>query len=235
MAIAERLGRPYRVLVNNDLLRIPEMRSKALPIDFSPTREAMATNLKTRAEARRFLKEGTTIVIFPAGGVATAENPFGKAEDLPWKLFAARLVEQSDASVMPVFFEGQNSALFHYVSRYSLTLRLSLLVCEFRYGIGPAHQGPCRQASLLRRTQGRRRRRQSARRTVLSGSSAGPRRGRAVSRTAASTSVGSPPPLPVGSSWFGVARRRQARGGGLGRKVGLAAKRSVSQWINCLP
>mgnify|MGYP001551571545 FL=1 len=34
---------------------------------------------------------------------------------------------------LPIFFEGQNSALFHAVSRFSLTLRLSLLVSEFRY------------------------------------------------------------------------------------------------------
>lgn len=136
MALAEELGRPYRVLVNSDLLRIPEMRAKALPIDFGTTREAVQTNLKSRAESRRLLKAGTTIIIFPSGGVATAENPFGKAEDLPWKQFAARLIEQSEAMVLPVYFEGQNSTLFHFVSRYSLTLRLSLLVCEFRFRIG---------------------------------------------------------------------------------------------------
>jgi putative hemolysin len=38
--------------------------------------------------------------------------------------------------VLPVYFEGQNSALFHLVSRYSLSLRLALLVSEFRYCVG---------------------------------------------------------------------------------------------------
>jgi putative hemolysin len=32
---------------------------------------------------------------------------------------------------LPVFFEGQNSRMFHIVSQFSLTLRLSLLVREF--------------------------------------------------------------------------------------------------------
>jgi putative hemolysin len=157
MAIAEQLGRPYRVLVNNDLLRIPEMRAKALPIDFSATREAVQTNLKSRAEARRLLKAGTSIIIFPSGGVATAERPFGPAEDLPWKLFAARLIEQSDAQVLPIYFEGQNSAVFHFVSRYSLTLRLSLLVCEFRFRIGAAikaHVGAPVACADLKRAAG---------------------------------------------------------------------------------
>jgi putative hemolysin len=133
LALAEQLGRPYRILINSDFLRVPEMRPHALPIDFSATPEAIETNLETRREARRLLKNGVTIVVFPAGGVATAGQPFGKAEELPWKSFTARLIQIAEAAVLPVYFEGQNSALFHFVSRYSLTLRLALLVSEFRY------------------------------------------------------------------------------------------------------
>jgi putative hemolysin len=136
LALAERLGRPYRILLNSNFMRVPEIQSLGLPVDFSQTKSAMATNLKTRAEARRLLKDGVTIVVFPAGGVATAENPFGRAEELPWKQFVVRLIQQTDATVLPIYFEGQNSALFHFVSRYSLSIRLSLLVCEFRHRVG---------------------------------------------------------------------------------------------------
>jgi putative hemolysin len=130
------LGRPYRILVNSDFTRVSEVRPVALPIDFSGTPEATDTNVRTRREARRLLQDGVTIVVFPAGGVATAEQPFGKAEDLPWKSFTARLIQLAQAAVLPVYFEGQNSALFHFVSRYSLSLRLALLVSEFRYCVG---------------------------------------------------------------------------------------------------
>jgi putative hemolysin len=136
LALAEALGRPYRILVNSDFMKLPEIRPYALPIDFSASREAIATNLKSRADARRLLQAGVTIVVFPAGGVATAERPSGKAEELPWKAFTARLIQQAQAAVLPVYFEGQNSALFHLISRYSLMLRLSLLVSEFRHFVG---------------------------------------------------------------------------------------------------
>jgi putative hemolysin len=136
LALAEQLGRPYRILINSDFMRVPEIRPVALPIDFSGTPAATDTNVRTRREARRLLQDGVTIVVFPAGGVATAEQPFGKAEDLPWKSFTARLVQLAQAAVLPVYFEGQNSALFHFVSRYSLSLRLALLVSEFRYCVG---------------------------------------------------------------------------------------------------
>lgn len=136
LALAEDLGRPFRVLINKDLLKVPELRPYSLPIDFEETRAAHKTNLATRDEAMRLLGAGTTIVVFPAGGVATADKPFGRAKDLPWKPLVARLVQGARATVIPVYFEGQCGPLFHLVSRISMTLRLSMLIREFRRGVG---------------------------------------------------------------------------------------------------
>lgn len=148
LSLAEQLGRPFRVVIAADLLKIDEMAPYALPVDFSDGKAAVKNNLAMRHEAVRLLRDGVTVVIFPAGGVATAPNVVGRAVDLPWKIFVARLVQDARASVIPIHFEGQNGRLFHLVSRYmnlvdsdrpaarligqlSLTLRLSLLVREF--------------------------------------------------------------------------------------------------------
>lgn len=136
LSLVERLDRPYKVLINNDLLRAPEIRPYSLPIDFSSTREAQALNIQTRQEALRLLGEGTTVVVFPAGGVATSPTTFGRAVDLPWKRFTARMIHASGAQVLPLYFEGQCSPLFQYVSKYSLTLRLALIIREFRTHVG---------------------------------------------------------------------------------------------------
>lgn len=132
LAIAEQLGRPFRVLINNELLKVPEMAPYSLPVSFEETKEALALNMQTRHEALRLLKDGVTVVIFPAGGVATAKKGFGRAEDLPWKMFPAKLIQAAKANVVPVYFEGQNGRLFHLASKISLTLRISLLIREFR-------------------------------------------------------------------------------------------------------
>jgi putative hemolysin len=108
------------------------------PVDFEETKEALKTNMATRKEALKLLEEGTTIIVFPGGGVATAQKPFGRAEELPWKTFTAKMIRSSKATVLPIHFEGQNSWLFHLVSRFSLTLRLSLYVREFRRTLGQA-------------------------------------------------------------------------------------------------
>lgn len=131
LALAEQLGRPFKVLINNALLKVPEIRPYALAVDFEETKEALANNLAMRKEALAFLKTGGTIIIFPAGGVSTAPKGLGKAVDFPWKTFVTTLIQKSQANILPVFFEGQNSRIFHIVSQFSLTLRLSLLVREF--------------------------------------------------------------------------------------------------------
>lgn len=132
LALAEQLERPFRVMIHKDLLKVPEMEPYSLPVSFEETKEALAINMRTRHEAVRLLKEGVTIVVFPAGGVATAKRGFGRAEDLPWKIFPAKLIQAAQANVIPIFFDGQNGALFHIASKISLTLRLSLLIREFK-------------------------------------------------------------------------------------------------------
>ncbi|GEO83231.1 MULTISPECIES: lysophospholipid acyltransferase family protein [Alphaproteobacteria] len=132
LALAEQLGRPFRVLINDELLKVPEMAPYSLPVSFEETKEAMAINMRTRQEAVRLLKEGVTIIVFPAGGVATAKKGLGRAEDLPWKVFPAKLIQAACANVIPVYFEGQNGRLFHIASKISLMLRISLLIREFR-------------------------------------------------------------------------------------------------------
>jgi len=148
LSLAEQLGRPFRVMIHKDLLKIREMEPYSLPIDFSETKDALKNNMAVRHEAVRLLKEGVAIVVFPAGGVATAPKGFGRARDLPWKMFPARLVQDARASVIPMYFHGQNGRLFHLVSgpmnmaesdgrlakfvgKASLTLRTSLLTREF--------------------------------------------------------------------------------------------------------
>jgi len=136
LSLAEALGRPFRVLIHKDLVKVPEIRPYALPIDFTETKEAQAANIKVRREALELLAQGTTIIVFPAGGVATSPTTFGRAVDLPWKTFTARMILASRAQVLPLYFEGQCSPLFHFISKFSLILRLSAILREFRRKIG---------------------------------------------------------------------------------------------------
>jgi len=131
LALAEHLGRPMRILIDATLMKFELLGRYALPVDFSGTPEARQTNIETRREARECLARGETILIFPAGGVAVARNPFGPAEDQPWGPLAASLIRASQALTVPVFFDGRCSTMFHLFGRVKLDLRRTLIASEF--------------------------------------------------------------------------------------------------------
>ncbi len=126
-----------KVLANDVLCQDPGAAKHLLPVAFAPTRQARETNVNSRNTAQHHLKAGGAVGIFPAGGVATSEQAHkGMAVDLPWAPFTAKMIRMSKATVVPVYFTGQNSRLFQIASHLSLTLRLSLVFRETARRIG---------------------------------------------------------------------------------------------------
>jgi putative hemolysin len=126
----------FKVVAMSTLCRVPEVRDYVLPINFAETPGAAATSARSRREARALLRGGGCLVIFPGGAVSTSRGPFGPAVDADWHPFAGRLIVAARAAVLPVHFAGQNSRLFQLASRFSATLRISLLVREILSRIG---------------------------------------------------------------------------------------------------
>ena len=137
-SLTNRVRSDFKVLTNARLYPPDaDVQRYILPIDFDQTEEALKTNLATRATARRHIKSGGCLIIFPAGGVATTPTPFARrAIDLDWKPFTARLVHEAKASVVPIYFHGQNSRLFQIASHISMAARLALLLHEVANKIG---------------------------------------------------------------------------------------------------
>jgi putative hemolysin len=78
------------------------------------------------------------VVVFPAGAISTTPDKFGlkPAVDGRWQPFVSQLVQRSRATVVPIWFGGQNSRLFQIASHVSQTLRLSLIFHEVKARIG---------------------------------------------------------------------------------------------------
>lgn len=121
----------FHILANSVFQEAPELAGTVLPISFDETKQAVKLNLDTRAKAIGALKAGGAIGIFPGGTVSTAATPFQRPLDPCWRRFTARMITKSNATVVPVFFDGQNSRLFQLASHIHHNLRVALLLKEF--------------------------------------------------------------------------------------------------------
>lgn len=122
----------FRILAHHVFRKAEELNRVVLPINFGTTKEAVQENLETRREALRYLGAGGCIGVFPGGTVATAERPFGRPMDPGWRTFTAKMIARSNATVVPVYFDGHTSRLFQLASHLHVTLRMGLLIKEFR-------------------------------------------------------------------------------------------------------
>ena len=60
----------------------------------------------------------------------------GRITEHPAFQNTARMIARSDATVVPIYFDGHTSRLFQLASHLHYTLRLGLLINEFRARIG---------------------------------------------------------------------------------------------------
>ncbi|MEM9350511.1 MAG: lysophospholipid acyltransferase family protein [Pseudomonadota bacterium] len=122
----------FRILANQVFRKAEDLKRVVLPVSFEDTKEATRLNLETRKTALQYLDDGGAIGIFPGGTVSTAVKPFGRPLDPGWRSFTAKMVAKSGATVVPIFFDGHNSRLFQVASHLHFTLRMALLIKEFK-------------------------------------------------------------------------------------------------------
>ncbi len=130
--ILSRVRGDFRIMAHGVFRRAEDIERAILPISFDDTREAVRENLATRKTALEYLGTGGAVGIFPGGTVSTGAKPFSHPMDPGWRGFTARMVGKSEATVVPVFFDGHTSRLFQIASHLHSTLRMGLLLKEFR-------------------------------------------------------------------------------------------------------
>lgn len=137
-SVVSNIRQDYKILTHKVLRQAEAVKNKIIPLDFSPNKEAILSNINARKEAENFLKKDGVIVLFPSGQIATKENLKlkTKAHDGEWKQFVSKLIIKTKSPVLPSYFEGQNSQLYHIANKVGQTFRYSLLMYELTRKIG---------------------------------------------------------------------------------------------------
>jgi putative hemolysin len=142
-----------KIMTHSLLCQPPEARDYLLPVDFGGTPAAQQTSLLTRRRTIDWLRSGHSVVVFPAGGVSTAQSPLrGPALESAWHPFVGKLARTPGIAIVPVYFHGQNSRLFQLMSHTHYALRIALLFRETSRRIGETFKvsigAPILQADL---------------------------------------------------------------------------------------
>lgn len=133
LVLAELIGRvrpDYKILTRSLLTNVPDIGYHMLPVAFPHEKDSLRKNIEMRKLAMEHLQDGGVVVLFPAGQVAAAPSWMAPAVEAEWNPFTAKMILRSDAQVVPIFFPGQNSRLYHWANLLSPTLRQSLLLHE---------------------------------------------------------------------------------------------------------
>ncbi len=137
-SVVSNIRQDYKIITHKVLRQADAVKEKIIPIDFSNNRQAILANIQARKQAEKVLQNDGVIVIFPSGQIATKENlKFKtKADDGEWKQFVSKLIVKTKSPVLPSYFEGQNSQLYHIANKMGQTFRYSLLMYELTRKIG---------------------------------------------------------------------------------------------------
>ena len=134
--IVSKVRRDFKFLAHASLERAEPFKPYLIPINFDQNINAVRKNIESKKNTLAHLEDGGAIIIFPAGEVSTATKLSGKALDNEWKPFVGKLIMKARSPVLPLFFDGQNSWLFHFVSKFSSTIREAVLLRELYLRIG---------------------------------------------------------------------------------------------------
>lgn len=128
LATVGKVRKDVRIMTNFILTSIPCLSDSFIAVDpFSAGKPKSINGVKTSLE---HLQGGGCLVLFPAGEVSSDRNDKHIVKDIEWHNGAIRLIRKAGVPVIPAYFSGQNSRLFHSIGTIHPMLRTLRLPWE---------------------------------------------------------------------------------------------------------
>ncbi|MEX2403933.1 MAG: GNAT family N-acyltransferase [Balneolales bacterium] len=119
-----------KVMANYLLERIPESQDLFFFVDPFGGKESARANLAALKKTISFVKNGGMLGMFPAGEVSHLQMQKRKVTDPEWSDTVSKIIRKTGASVLPVYFNGFNGALFQILGLIHPKLRTVMLPHE---------------------------------------------------------------------------------------------------------
>jgi putative hemolysin len=118
----------FKVMANFLLTKMDALKDFFISVDPFDTGKGMSfTGIKATL---KHLQEGHPVGIFPAGEVATYQKGFKNFADKEWQMSAIKMIHKAKVPVIPMFFQGKNSTMFHLLGKIHPALRTAKIPSE---------------------------------------------------------------------------------------------------------
>lgn len=119
----------YKVMANFLLKKIVPIKDYFLGVNPFENRKSISSTGGIK-EALRHLSEGKPLGLFPAGEVSAYQADSNNVEDKEWGPSVLKLIKKANVPVIPIYFKGSNSLLFHMLGLIHPMLRTVKLPSE---------------------------------------------------------------------------------------------------------
>ncbi|MCG8476515.1 MAG: lysophospholipid acyltransferase family protein [Cytophagales bacterium] len=119
-----------KVMANFLLKQVDPIKEYFIAVNPFEQMGHLMSNTNGLKEAIAHLQEGMPLGIFPAGEVSTYVKKEKKIVDKPWTRSTLRFIKKAKVPVVPIYFDGGNSKLFHLLGMLHPMLRTAALPRE---------------------------------------------------------------------------------------------------------
>lgn len=122
LSIIGKIRPDVKILTNFILSYIPNLTDNFFPVNpFANSN--VYSSVKGLQMAIEHLQNGGCLGLFPAGEVSSNKNDENVVKDPLWQPSVIKLIKKCNVPVVPVYFDGQNSNLFHILGKVHPMLR----------------------------------------------------------------------------------------------------------------
>ncbi len=124
------IRKDYKILINDEVSQIDQIKEYLLPIKFSKLTEDIKKNIISKKKAIEHVNSNGILITFPSGEVATSSLIFNEANERRWKPLIGSIINKTNAEIIPVRFFGKNSLFFQTIGFVNNNLRRILFIRE---------------------------------------------------------------------------------------------------------
>lgn len=122
--------RDSKVMANFMLQKIKPLKNSFLPVNPFEGDNVSKSSFGGLRNTLKHLWDGHALGVFPAGEVSTKYKGNKKIADREWQESAVKIVKAAKVPVIPMFFVGNNSPIFHLLGKIHPALRSARIPTE---------------------------------------------------------------------------------------------------------